>query len=515
MIQFQSDSLVTRANREKEFARQKVENSNSYQEAAEFFFEASLALTLELEESNYSLYKMFYGRILEEYLNYQHYDCEYFYYKSVQQYKKAEISLNGATRCINNIGKYSIEPDPTIKASQDYDERQYKAFITRIGADSLSIIVKKTEFIAKRYFENKKYDVAVKKYHETLYHIKNWIEYLSKNISYLEASYLSNAKLNHVIISFNYSQSLIGLWRTFKFHKSKRPYYILAITKNLIDSLEYAEGIIKLKQDDEAYKTGLEMQQRNIKKFIAENKDSWNVILDEYRDNKMVIETLKETDLTLYTNLKANLRARRPERYILVFMLHGFNTRGEWKNNLTTLLAADDNGTRFIPVPWDYGLFRFLRFISPFARRRVIREFHDFYNETVFRYGNLLSELTCVAHSFGTFIISQNILRFPEVFFDKIVFVGGILRRDFNWWYPYSIHRNLRVRSEIHRKDKALTFAYLYSKLPWIRWIGDSGKKGFINNYAFINTPTYNYSDHSDMFGITHMNNQWLPFLRS
>jgi len=106
---------------------------------------------------------------------------------------------------------------------------------------------------------------------------------------------------------------------------------------------------------------------------------------------------------------------------------------------------------------------------------------------------NLNPEAYLVGHSFGTFLTGETILRFPEVNFKKIIYAESILKRDFNWLYANVKKPNLQVRFEMQRADWALKSAYLYSRLPWINWLGDSGRKGFDEHYHFIDVHNYLY----------------------
>jgi hypothetical protein len=190
---------------------------------------------------------------------------------------------------------------------------------------------------------------------------------------------------------------------------------------------------------------------------------------------------------------------------VLVFALHGFNTRGEWKNRLGLLLTKATDGRRFLYFPWDYGVFRF-KILSPFSRRHRVDRFQKVYNDVLAACENPRPEVCAVAHSFGTYIVAHALRRFPEVAFDRVLFVGAALPRRFEW-QPV-LHRVGRLLNLVCGSDSALVAACL------VPGLGDAGRSGFVVEHAHILQRRERFSDHGDLFGDEYMRQVWVPFLR-
>ena len=190
---------------------------------------------------------------------------------------------------------------------------------------------------------------------------------------------------------------------------------------------------------------------------------------------------------------------------ILVIAVHGFNTRGDWKNVLSLLLNRETDGERYLYRPYDYGEFR-AAIINPFARNKQIRLFQLFYNQLLNCFKDR-PEVVFVAHSFGTYIVSHAIRRFPEVKCDRLLLLGSALPRSFDWGSPIS--RVAKILNIIGRSDTALRFARFAPGL------GDAGRFGFAIKPNGLIEMHEEFSDHSDLFGEEYMRSVWIPFIRN
>jgi|GEM_PF-5966757 len=190
---------------------------------------------------------------------------------------------------------------------------------------------------------------------------------------------------------------------------------------------------------------------------------------------------------------------------ILVFAIHGFNTRGNWKDDLGYILTRNTDGVRFLSRNWDYGRF-VISILNPWARDKQVSKFHDFYNNTLAAYGDGRPEVCVVAHSFGTYIVGHAMRRFPELRFDRILFLGSALPCDFNWHKP--VNRIGKFLNIVSKSDFAL-------RLSWfIPGLGGAGKFGFTEKHKWLLQHKEDYSDHSDLFGTGYITKVWIPFLK-
>ena len=194
----------------------------------------------------------------------------------------------------------------------------------------------------------------------------------------------------------------------------------------------------------------------------------------------------------------------RARKDILVIAVHGFNTRGDWKNELGLVLTRATDGERFLYRAWDYGEFR-LGILNPFARRRQVEKFHSFFNDLLSKFPDR-PEICIVAHSFGTYIVGHALRRFPEISFDRTLLLGSALSRSFDW--ASTNGRCGKTLNVIGGLDGALRFA------RFVPGLGDGGKVGFRDGGTAILQIREAHSDHSDLFGTEYMKKTWLPFIR-
>ncbi len=219
--------------------------------------------------------------------------------------------------------------------------------------------------------------------------------------------------------------------------------------------------------------------------------------------NKLNSKSLQVLNASTLANkfLESQARTRKD---ILVIAIPGFNTRGDWMDRLGLILTQATDGERYLYRSWDYGDFR-SGILSPFARRGKVNQFHVFYNNLVNGFP-IRPEICIVAHSFGTYILAHAFRRFPELNFDRILFLGSALPCRFRWPDPNS--RIGKMLNLIGSSDTALWFARL------IPGLGRAGKKGFLNDHDWLVQEKEDFSDHSDLFGDEYMRLFWLPFIR-
>jgi pimeloyl-ACP methyl ester carboxylesterase len=166
---------------------------------------------------------------------------------------------------------------------------------------------------------------------------------------------------------------------------------------------------------------------------------------------------------------------RRPR---VVVTIHGIRTHGQWQKRITPYLASHG----LVPYHIDYGWFRLLKFFIPWTRERQIRAIRKELRQLVDKVR--VRRLSVVAHSFGTLIAMQSLLRENgNLRYDRVVLTGCILPRDFDWNSVLTKKWVMAVRNERATKDRAVTMALWASRVPlkWICWLkaGDSGRQPF------------------------------------
>jgi pimeloyl-ACP methyl ester carboxylesterase len=183
--------------------------------------------------------------------------------------------------------------------------------------------------------------------------------------------------------------------------------------------------------------------------------------------------------------------------------LHGIRTHGIWQKSLDTVLAAND----IIPYPLDYGYFDTLSFLNPWKRRECLDWLLQQYNRVVSESG--VKRPSIIAHSFGTYLTAKMMEQYPEIKFDKIIFAGAIVNRDYNWDICLQNDQVLLVCNEYATGD-------LWPKVAgWIPGLkaGASGRAGFstVESSRFLQNKSIR--GHEVAAYTTHFNN-WVQLLR-
>lgn len=183
-----------------------------------------------------------------------------------------------------------------------------------------------------------------------------------------------------------------------------------------------------------------------------------------------------------------------------VMFAHGINTPGRWQKLAAEVFsdAKIQHRTfdRYVSVP---------AFLLPRPRKRVIAEFHDWYSRQV---GELQLDLSdpyqrpsVVAHSFGTWFVGQCMLKHPEVRFNKMILLGGILPTNFPWYELFLRDQVYGVTNECGWNDR------------WAGWVkmavpgtGPSGRDGFRQrDVRGLADRSFQQFEHSDYFYKDHM----------
>src|SRR5262245_40357903 len=100
----------------------------------------------------------------------------------------------------------------------------------------------------------------------------------------------------------------------------------------------------------------------------------------------------------------------------IVVSVHGIRTRGAWQKQLTASL----NRAGFTHEPLDFGFFRAVQMLWPPARQSQIDWFRDQYTR-ISGEAQPNTQISVVAHSFGTYLVTRSVERFPEIILDRVI----------------------------------------------------------------------------------------------
>ncbi|MEO7495972.1 MAG: alpha/beta hydrolase [Massilia sp.] len=189
-----------------------------------------------------------------------------------------------------------------------------------------------------------------------------------------------------------------------------------------------------------------------------------------------------------------------PYRKHLVVFLHGMNTNAEWQEALAEPIR---NSAHIEPVVVGYGNFHPLKFGIPFffRQQRIKKVLTDLRG---IRKRNPNADISIVAHSFGTYIVSRILAACSDVKFHRILLCGAIIDTDFDW-FSVSAQFNEPVVNDIGRRDIWPSMAK-----SWSWGFGNSGCIGFQNSLVRDRHFTY---EHSGFLNVKHMQKYWLPYL--
>jgi serine/threonine-protein kinase len=151
-----------------------------------------------------------------------------------------------------------------------------------------------------------------------------------------------------------------------------------------------------------------------------------------------------------------------------------------------------------------------VRFFVPYARSAKVPWFRDTYHTEIMDRSVLASRdhpPSIVAHSFGTLILGNAMLKYDWLRFDKIILCGSILPVHFPWDMLFERGQIQAVRNEYGVRD---TWSGL---VQWfVHGTGPSGRDGFSCTNARLQQERFDYT-HSEYFNSGHMEAKWLPFL--
>ncbi|WP_168566049.1 response regulator [Crateriforma spongiae] len=192
----------------------------------------------------------------------------------------------------------------------------------------------------------------------------------------------------------------------------------------------------------------------------------------------------------------------------VIIPLHGIRTIALWHRTLADV--AFKEAWYCSVAGWWYGRFSLFAFLSPLARSAKVRWFRERYTATMQEHKDLLSENmlpSVVAHSFGTFILGNALLKYRDIKVDKVILCGSILPRQFPWEY---LVRNGQVSRVLNCVGKEDVWPVVSSFV--IPGTGSSGRRGFSVESDSVVQEVHNLS-HSEFFDPMQIKSEWFGFL--
>ena len=199
-------------------------------------------------------------------------------------------------------------------------------------------------------------------------------------------------------------------------------------------------------------------------------------------------------------------RTSAPSIANAVITLHGIRTRASWQRAFAEVANAGGLETRL--DRWNFGYFSSLHFLLPWSRLAKVRWFRATFEMEFPGAHSSLSRPSIIAHSFGTYILGNALLRYPYLRFHKVLLCGSILPTTFPWDALIERGQIQAVRNEYGTAD-------VWTKL--VDWFvprtGPSGIVGFRATHPRLEQERFAFG-HSEYFERGHMTSRWIPFLK-
>jgi pimeloyl-ACP methyl ester carboxylesterase len=162
----------------------------------------------------------------------------------------------------------------------------------------------------------------------------------------------------------------------------------------------------------------------------------------------------------------------------VVFLLHGIlaSNVDAWIEELGRRILERGQDSTDVRRP-TYGYLSAARFALPSVRRKNIPVFQDWYTEALAEHPT--AEFDIIAHSNGTYIFGQTLMKTPGMRFANVVLAGSVLPTNFDWEKLKTGEQVGRVRND--RANRDWPVALLCNALSGLRMhdVGTGGFAGF------------------------------------
>lgn len=184
-------------------------------------------------------------------------------------------------------------------------------------------------------------------------------------------------------------------------------------------------------------------------------------------------------------------RTSKPNQ--LVLLLHGIRTRAWWQGALSAFLERETGAT---VIPIKYGRFDLIRFLLPFrfSKKSTVLRIERSIEDALHQYPH--SEVTIIAHSFGTYALSEILINNPRIRLRRVVLCGAIIRKNFPWDRLYSqfseISKRKTIINECGLRDvwplaaESLTWGYGASGVDGFGTVGVRDRYHDLGHSAFL-----------------------------
>jgi pimeloyl-ACP methyl ester carboxylesterase len=186
----------------------------------------------------------------------------------------------------------------------------------------------------------------------------------------------------------------------------------------------------------------------------------------------------------------------------LVIFVHGIRDPSFWSQKLRTLFEAEG----FIAVPIGFYVFDIFRFLLGIRRKAVERVKQQIKDAIDSHPG---AEVTIIAHSFGTYVVSRILDEDPSLDISRLVMCGGIVRRNYRWDKTVRLNYQGQGRMEVINEHSGRDIWPLFARHATLGF-GDSGTIGCQDANVIDRQHDVRHSSYlTEEFAKTY----WIPYL--
>lgn len=216
-------------------------------------------------------------------------------------------------------------------------------------------------------------------------------------------------------------------------------------------------------------------------------------------------KTIPDEQKILFDGLVDNKRSgiRDSAESKILVLIHGIRTDGAWQRQVQQELHGIPN----LQVhDLGYDVVTGIQLASPFRSGPVNKIVRDIRRLKV---EEPLAQVSVIAHSFGTYIVSRILEDHPDIKFEKIVLSGCLIKRSYPWDRNAQGMRKSEIINDVGVRD---IWPLIASCTTW--GYGSTGRVGFKS--ATVTDRYFDYS-HSEFFendGL-HIKKYWRPLFES
>lgn len=190
-----------------------------------------------------------------------------------------------------------------------------------------------------------------------------------------------------------------------------------------------------------------------------------------------------------------------PEKPQVIILVHGIRDRALWQSEVRASLRA----AGFNVALTNYGRFDVARFLFPlpFFRTSIVKKVRN--QIRTIRLQHPSADISIVAHSFGTYVVSRVMREEFDIIFNRVIFCGGVFPQSIPF-EQFSNRFSPPILNEVGAQD---IWPAVANSVTW--GYGSSGTFGF--RRPLFEDRWHNDPGHSFFLTRKFCDQFWIPFM--